>query len=151
MNNEFPIFYTIPEKILKGKEEVNTLNSIGSSDIICFYFSAHWCPPCRNFTPILASNYSKWKNNGLNVEIIFVSSDSDLKSFEEYYAEMPWLAINKKNNDEAIEYLNDVYQISGIPALIVLDNLGNVLDMGGRNTVMTDGEKAVEKWYSNIK
>jgi hypothetical protein len=100
---------------------------------------------------ILASNYSKWKNNGLNVEIIFVSSDSDLKSFEEYYAEMPWLAINKKNNDEAIEYLNDVYQISGIPALIVLDNLGNVLDMEGRNTVMKDGEKAVEKWYSNIK
>ena len=26
-------------------------------DIICIYFSAHWCPPCRGFTPILKDFY----------------------------------------------------------------------------------------------
>lgn len=150
MNNDFPIFYTIPEKLLNGKEEVDTLAVLDPSDIVCFYFSAHWCPPCRNFTPILAGYYSNWKKNGLNVEIIFVSSDSDNKSFQEYYATMPWLAINKTNVD-AIEYLNDVYQISGIPSLIVLDRMGNVIDKNGRDTVVNEKEGSVEKWYSMIK
>ena len=26
-------------------------------DVICFYFSAHWCPPCRAFTPVLKEFY----------------------------------------------------------------------------------------------
>jgi thiol-disulfide isomerase/thioredoxin len=27
------------------------------SDVIGLYFSAHWCPPCRGFTPHLAETY----------------------------------------------------------------------------------------------
>jgi len=27
---------------------------------ILIYFSAHWCPPCRGFTPVLAKNYKEW-------------------------------------------------------------------------------------------
>jgi nucleoredoxin len=27
--------------------------------VIVFYFSAHWCPPCRQFTPVLARCASK--------------------------------------------------------------------------------------------
>ncbi len=30
---------------------------VGGKDIIAFYFSAHWCPPCRAFTPILKDFY----------------------------------------------------------------------------------------------
>merc|ERR1719495_1556006 len=38
------------------------------------YFSAHWCPPCRGFTPKLAETYKKLKEQGQNFEIVFVSS-----------------------------------------------------------------------------
>lgn len=31
--------------------------ALQNADIICYYFSAHWCPPCRMFTPILADFY----------------------------------------------------------------------------------------------
>ena len=32
--------------------------------VICFYFSAHWCPPCRQFTPALAQAYRQYKGEG---------------------------------------------------------------------------------------
>lgn len=57
------------------------------------YFSAHWCPPCRAFTPHLAKKYETWKNAGHPFEIIFVSSDRDQSSFDDYYKEMPWLTV----------------------------------------------------------
>lgn len=57
------------------------------------YFSAHWYPPCRAFTPHLAKKYETWKKAGHPFEIIFVSSDRDKSSFDDYYKEMPWLTV----------------------------------------------------------
>ena len=28
-----------------------------SQDLVLYYFSAHWCPPCRQFTPMLKDFY----------------------------------------------------------------------------------------------
>ena len=28
--------------------------------LVGVYFSAHWCPPCRGFTPVLANHYKTW-------------------------------------------------------------------------------------------
>ena len=71
-----------------------------SAKYIGLYFSAHWCPPCRGFTPSLVDAYKKdLKAKGL--EIIFVSSDRDQKSFMEYYGEMPlglWCLFGSSNN-----------------------------------------------------
>jgi nucleoredoxin len=41
------------------------------------YFSAHWCGPCKSFTPTFAKEYEKLKSDGKNVEVVFVSSDKD--------------------------------------------------------------------------
>ena len=56
------------------------------------YFSAHWCPPCRAFTPTLAEFYTKHQQSK-NLEIIFVSFDRNEESFKEYVKDMPWLSI----------------------------------------------------------
>merc|ERR1712039_667562 len=56
--------------------------ALAGKDIILIYFSAHWCPPCRGFTPILKDFYEEVKDDG--VELIFVSSDrskSDMISY----------------------------------------------------------------------
>ena len=36
-------------------EDLSELDAVG------IYFSAHWCPPCRGFTPKLAESYLEMK------------------------------------------------------------------------------------------
>jgi nucleoredoxin len=69
------------------------IQSYCAGKTVGIYFSAHWCPPCRGFTPVLTEFYNK-HNKSKNFEVIFVSSDRDEKSFSEYYHEMPWLALS---------------------------------------------------------
>ena len=66
-----------------------------SAKAVGLYFSAHWCPPCRGFTPKLAEWYNDFKKSdkAAEMEMIFVSSDKDDASFKEYYGEMPWHAL----------------------------------------------------------
>merc|ERR1712216_834196 len=78
--------------------DVPTASAFEGKKAVGIYFSAHWCPPCRGFTPKLAEMY----NNGLKeagLEIVFVSSDRDQESFNEYLAEMPWLAVPFEKRD----------------------------------------------------
>ena len=37
--------------------QVNATEALAGKQLVCFYFSAHWCPPCRQFTPILKDFY----------------------------------------------------------------------------------------------
>jgi thiol-disulfide isomerase/thioredoxin len=55
--------------------------------ILMFYFSAHWCPPCRSFTPLLSKFYKRHAASK-DFEIIFVSNDKDEAEFNAYFASM---------------------------------------------------------------
>ncbi len=57
-----------------------------------FYFR---CGPCRSFTPKLIKFYDTHAE-GKKLEIIFLSSDSDEESFDEYYKDMPWFKLDYK-------------------------------------------------------
>ena len=83
------------------------------------YFSAHWCAPCRQFTPKLRKVYLDLKKQNVPFEIVFCSKDNDMKGFEEYYGSMPWLAVRFDNN-EVKENLNNLFGVSGIPRLVML-------------------------------
>lgn len=78
---------------LLGKDgEIATGTALKDKKAVALYFSAHWCPPCRGFTPKLADWYAKdLQNKGL--EVVFVSSDRDEDAFKEYYGEQPWLSL----------------------------------------------------------
>lgn len=73
------------------------------------YFSAHWCPPCRGFTPVLAQLYTKLKENNQSIEMIFVSSDRDENSFKEYFNEMPWHALPFSERDLKVSWVTQHY------------------------------------------
>merc|ERR1711948_222110 len=71
--------------------------SLSSKDFVLIYFSAHWCPPCRGFTPVLAEFYNEAKAAGKNIEIVFVSSDQDEGQWKTYWESQPWLAMKYKD------------------------------------------------------
>jgi|TARA_B110001469_G_C9598337_1_gene297182 nucleoredoxin len=58
---------------------------------------------------------------------VFVSSDRDQKSFDSYYAEMPFYALPFGARDEAAS-LGEKYGVKGIPTLVLLDGEGNLLN-----------------------
>eukprot|EP00972_Heterocapsa_arctica_P107681 15861171-Heterocapsa_arctica.AAC.1 len=44
---------------LKPTDEV-----LADKKFVSIYFSAHWCPPCRGFTPVAAEKYNQAKELG---------------------------------------------------------------------------------------
>ena len=113
---------------------ITSLNDskLTTSNLTAFYFSAHWCPPCRNFTPKLAEFYNRVNRDSKRIEIVFVSGDQDEESFQEYFNTMPWLAIPL--GDPLIDQLNSEHNVEGIPYLVVL-NQGKVVSTNGREQV----------------
>ena len=61
--------------------------------------SAHWCGPCRAFTPKLRKVYLDTVASGKDFEIVFCSADSGNREFNEYFATMPWKAIPFDRSD----------------------------------------------------
>ena len=55
--------------------------------VLMFYFSAHWCGPCKAFTPTLRRWYQRHAA-AQQVEVVFVSNDHDETEFNSYFASM---------------------------------------------------------------
>lgn len=100
---------------------------LGAKDYYAIYYSAHWCPPCRKFTPKLVSFYNNYSKKHDNFEIIFVSNDQNEMAMENYIkeAKMPWPALKFDENKKQHPATN--YSGNGIPYLVLIDNNGNVL------------------------
>jgi len=117
----------------------------GEGKVIGLYFSAHWCGPCRHFTPTLVKAYNDCLK-AKNLEIIFVSSDRDQASFAEYYGTMPWLAIPQGDKRKAA--LSKRFGVQGIPSFVLVDGAtGETINSNARGMVSADNTGADFPWY----
>jgi nucleoredoxin len=136
---------TLVVKADGASSQVNTDSHLNGKYVL-FYFSAHWCPPCRGFTPSLATFYENFKTNGnIPFEIVFVSSDKDQGTFDEYYGTMPWAALPFAARDLKAT-LSSKFKVSGIPTLVVLDKDGSLITTQGRGKVASDPTGANFPW-----
>lgn len=147
-NNQMTFRTLLGSEIVQGKQGNVEVSSLEGKHLL-LYFSAHWCPPCRGFTPALVDWYKKnaAKNN---FEIVFVSSDKDAAAFDEYYNVMPWLALPFRLRAEA-EKLSMKFKVSGIPTLVVLAPNGQLITDKGRAKVYEDPNCESFPWASMSK
>jgi len=113
--------------------------------VFAFYFSAHWCPPCRGFTPQLA----EWYKNGLKdkgLEIVFISDDKSEDQFDEYFSEQPWLALDYSDR-KLKNQLNELLGVEGIPSVVIIDSDGSVISKEGRGAIASDPTGESFPWY----
>jgi nucleoredoxin len=79
------------------------------------------------------------------VEVIYVSRDKNPDQFNEYYSEMPWIAVPFEDKAR-IAALGARYQIQQIPALILIDNQGNMKRNTCRMDVTNKGPLCLADW-----
>eukprot|EP00045_Choanoeca_perplexa_P001343 m.19023 g.19023 ORF g.19023 m.19023 type:complete len:195 (-) comp10883_c0_seq1:106-690(-) len=103
--------------------------------VLGLYFSASWCPPCRQFTPHLIDWYTSGAVTKDEFQIIFVSSDRTKRQFDDYLGEMEWLAIPFEDAARR-QKLKKHYDVKSVPKLVVLDPNGDVISPEGRKLVL---------------
>ena len=159
-------------RFVKGLSHERTYANVNGDDvdgarladrIVGLYFSAGWCPPCRDFTPKLAEFYARVRDasggaggDGPPLEIVFVSLDHTEAAAREYMRSShgDWLAARYDDPLRA-GLKQGMPQLSGgetsIPRLVILGaetSLGRpVVDLDGRDAV----EWQTRQWASSAE
>lgn len=110
------------------------------------YFSANWCPPCRQFTPMLNAAYNQWKAQGESIEIVFMTNCQNAQATDEYYGHMDFLRVS--HGHPVIGNLSGQFGVSGIPFLAIVDHTGKVVSQNAVGEVY-GGAGAIQAWKSN--
>lgn len=128
----------IGANLIKLKEEsVRSYEDreLADKDYYAIYYSAHWCGPCRQFTPKLVKFYNETKKNHADdFELIFVSRDRTSKAMKSYMkeAKMPWPAVEY---DESRKTQLNKFAAGWIPFLALVDDTGKLRSRGKHNVL----------------
>jgi nucleoredoxin len=111
--------------------------------VVGLYFSAEWCPPCRRFTPSLVEARDR---NKQDFEVVFVSSDRSEADQGKYMRgyRMKWPAV--PFDSEKRGELGAKFGVRGIPALVVVDDEGNLITAQGRGEIAGNAREAIRNW-----
>jgi nucleoredoxin len=126
---------------------VNHHSALESPDRVALYFSAHFCAPCRQFTPTLKEAYEELNEDEKKFEIVFVSLDKTAEEASTYHKEMKHWPMVEYDDETLRLKLKEVCEVEKIPALFVLGPNGEVSHKDGVNDIRNMGPMAFEmKW-----
>lgn len=127
--------------------------------VIAFYFSAHWCPHCIQFTPKLIQFYNMIYyrdaasiNHLVNqyLEIVFISQDRDVDEMKAYFGVMgDWLSV-PFGSQLGVD-LKKMFDIKGIPSLVIFRTDGTLIEKNGTPFMMAEGPAEARLWLQAEK
>ncbi|XP_004206112.2 nucleoredoxin-like protein 2 [Hydra vulgaris] len=122
---------------------------LSEKDFVLYYFSAHWCHPCRQFTPVLKDFYEVVKDSGL--EIIFMSSDESQEDMINYMKEShgDWYCV--EYGSALVDELKQKFEVNGIPTLVVCRKDGSVINADANDDVCDKEPSALFAEWKNQK
>lgn len=134
----------IPSQLVDSSGKAVSASSL-QGKFVGVYFSAHWCPPCRAFTPALVK--FRDANVGNNFEVLFVSADRSEGEKQQYIREagMKWPSVPGAGGPVQYE-LETRFHIPGYPTLVILAPDGTVVTSSGRDDIMNSPSSALAKW-----
>lgn len=99
--------------------------------VVLLYFSAAWCPPCRQFAPLLAKYAESHKDE---LVVVYVSNDHDARQFNGNLKK-PFLAV-PYDDLKTRQILSTALEIASIPTLAVAEpGTGMICSFQGREEV----------------
>ncbi|TMS37614.1 hypothetical protein L596_004510 [Steinernema carpocapsae] len=136
------------ELVRKDETKVDATEAL-KGKIVGLYFSAGWCPPCRQFTPKLKRFYEKVKAANKNFEVIFVSRDREADDLVEYFDDHQgdWTYLEFGN--PKIQELLEKYEVKTIPAFRIIKPDGTVLVEDARTDVAEKGSEGAIDLYES--
>jgi thiol-disulfide isomerase/thioredoxin len=118
--------------------ENGTLRPYSADDLrnvryFLLYYSAHWCGPCRRFTPELVKFYKEVKPRHPEIEVIFISSDYNPEGMRDYMKgfAMEWPAVKFEQINAQMRGLGG----KGIPWLGIYDAAGQPVTINGQTKI----------------
>ena len=82
-------------------------------------------------------------------EIMWVSRFREVDSFGQYFTHMKWLALPPQEAmGQRGQYLGEKFKVKSIPTLVLLDEIGNVITLDGRNKIPMDKAGVGFPWRS---
>ncbi len=116
----------IGPELVDAEGNTTSSDALADKDYVLLYFSAEWCPPCRQFTPELVDFYEEYAEAG-NLEVVLISVDHSESEMYEYMQgyDMNWLAVPYDRREES--GLDQDYSVRGVPRLVAVDIDGNII------------------------
>merc|ERR1711899_318480 len=109
----------------KDKSTVSGKDALDGKKKVLVYFSAHWCPPCRHFTPMLKQAYDDDLKEA-NVEVVFVSSDQNADGAFSYFNNDHGDWLLAPHGSEEGTALKKLCGVRGIPTLAMFKEDGSL-------------------------
>ncbi|CAG9579371.1 tryparedoxin-like protein [Leishmania major strain Friedlin] len=127
--------------LCKDGSAVRAIDVLKDAEYVLMYFSAHWCPPCRTFTPMLKSFYET-HHAKKKFEVVFMSSDRSEEEMMSYFREShgDYYCLPYADARSMARVWGDTYKFKTIPTLLVFENANprKLIARCGREMVIKD-------------